>query len=419
MNLFNKKTLVALSAATGCLVSLNSYSAGLEKNVNWSGKYNGVAGAATSSVSDSEGLFFNPAGLAGVEGKGDVHVNFSPTFSQFNGPVTSSQVANSETSFSPIGGLTSAYRLDDSTVLGGGVFVSGGTQSRFDNVATPAGEGVSESSLRIIEGTFGAAKKINEKISIGASWRIAYAKADLATVVPLGGSFGQLEFKDLSGWNFTSFRLGAQYRDEKVGLGLNVRTPVNMSLKGDTGFSVLPNAVATVDENTTIKAVFPVAISIGGDYKVDSHLKLLGDLSYTNYSANEFLKVDSNPAAGAAAAVVGAIKSAGGLALHWHDLYVARVGAEYKVQENLVLRGGYALISAVTNKDYAKATFSSPGLGHSLTLGAGSKFGNLDANAALDYSFASGHSDGNGASALAGDYKSHSYTAHLGVAYNY
>ena len=135
MNLFNKKTLVALSAATGCLVSLNAYSAGLEKNVNWSGKYNGVAGAATSSVSDSEGLIFNPAGLAGVEGKGDVHVNFSPTFSQFEGPLTANnQSKKSVQTFSPIGGLTSAYRLDDSTVLGGGVFVSGGTKSRYENI---------------------------------------------------------------------------------------------------------------------------------------------------------------------------------------------------------------------------------------------------------------------------------------------
>jgi long-subunit fatty acid transport protein len=420
MNLFNKKTLVALSAATGCLVSLNAYSAGLEKNVNWSGKYNGVAGAATSSVSDSEGLFFNPAGLAGVEGKGDIHVNFSPTLSQFKGPVSSTQVANSKTGFSPLGGLTSAYRLDDSTVLGAGVFVSGGTQARFTDISS-LGNGTNESSLKLIEGTIGAARKINDKISVGASWRIAYGQADLASVAAVAGSSVQLEFKDLSGWNFSSFRLGAQYRDEDLGIGINIRTPVNMSMKGETGYAALPLPVTVVDSNTTVKAVFPLAISLGSDYKVNSRLKLLGDFSYTNYSANKTLKIDTNPASAGPVqnGVFAALKAAGGIPLNWHDLYIGRLGAEYKLQDNLVLRGGYALISAVTNKDFAKATFSSPGLGHSLTLGAGSKFGNLEANAAFDYSFASGHSDGNGTNALAGDYKSQSYTAHLGVAYSY
>ena len=405
MNLFNKKTLVALSAATGCLVSLNAYSAGLEKNVNWSGKYNGVAGAATSSVSDSEGLIFNPAGLAGVEGKGDVHVNFSPTFSQFEGPLTANnQSKKSVQTFSPIGGLTSAYRLDDSTVLGGGVFVSGGTKSRYENIDGIGGVG--QSSLSIIEGTIGAAKKINENFSLGASWRISYASADLATIAPIVGGYRHIEFRDLSSWNFTGFRLGAQYKIDKLSFGLNVRTPLSVKLKGETATGDSTNPVKR-DSDTTVSATFPWALSLGADYAVDSKLRLLSDLSYTNYAANKKLGIVSG--------TLGDVSKT----LNWHDLYVARVGAEYKVQENLVLRGGYALISAVTNKDYANATFSSPGFGHSLTLGAGSKFGNLDANAALDYSFASGHSDGNGASALAGDYKSHSYTAHLGVAYNY
>jgi long-chain fatty acid transport protein len=407
MNLFNKKTLVALSAATGCLVSLSAYSAGLEKNVNWSGKYNGVAGAATSSVSDSEGLFFNPAGLAGVEGKGDVHVNFSPTFSQFEGPVTANdQQKKSVQSFSPLGGITSAYRLDDSTVLGGGVFVSGGTKARYENIDGIGGVG--QSSLSIIEGTVGAAKKINENFSIGASWRISYASAELATIQTIAGpGILHIEFRDLSTWNFTGFRVGAQYQADKLSFGLNIRTPLNVKLKGDTATGENTNPIIKKDSDTTVSATFPWALSLGADYAVDSKLRLLSDLSYTNYAANKNLEIISG--------TLGDVSRT----LNWHDLYIARLGAEYKIQDNLVLRGGYALISAVTNKDFANATYSSPGLGHSLTLGAGSKFGNLDANAALDYSFASGHSDGNGASALSGDYKSHSYTAHLGVAYSY
>jgi hypothetical protein len=117
------------------------------------------------------------------------------------------------------------------------------------------------------------------------------------------------------------------------------------------------------------------------------------------------------------------LKAAGALPipLNWHDLYILRLGSEFSLDSNTVLRAGYALISAVTNKDSARATFSSPGIGHSLTLGAGSRFGNLDANAALDYSFASGTGTGNSLvkGLFPGDYRSHSYTAHLGVAYNY
>lgn len=415
MNLFNKKTLVALSAATGCLVSLNAYSAGLEKNVNWSGKYNGVAGAATSSVSDSEGLIFNPAGLAGVEGNGDVHVNFSPTFSQFEGPVSSTQVAKSVTGFSPLGGLTSAYRLDDSTVLGGGVFVSGGTQARYDNVLTTNGsQGVAQSSIKLIEGTLGVATKVTDEVSVGLSWRISHGSANLSSVVKPTNQ--QVSFEGFNGWDFAGFRLGAQYRKQNLGLGLSVRTPLSLKLEGDTKLAVLPNPSTSQDSGTTMKATFPLVIALGADWSFNSKLKFITDLSYTNYAANKNLDISGG-------AFIAGLKAAGALPipLNWHDLYILRLGSELSLDSNTVLRAGYALISAVTNKDSARATFSSPGLGHTLTLGAGSRFGNLDANAALDYSFASGTGTGNSLvkGLFPGDYKSHSYTAHLGVAYNY
>lgn len=412
MNLFNKKTLVALSAATGCLVSLNAYSAGLEKNVNWSGKYNGVAGAATSSVSDSEGLFFNPAGLAGVEGKGDIHVNFSPTLSQFKGPVSDTQVANSKTGFSPLGGVTGAYRLNDSYVLGGGIFVSGGTQARFDNVATEGGNGIAQSSIKLIEGTLGVATKLTDEISVGLAWRVSYGTAELSSVVRAASR--QVTFENFKDWNFTGFRLGAQYRKQNLGLGVNVRTPLSLKLEGDTKVATLPSPPSSQESGSIMKATFPLSVSLGVDWALDSKLKFFGDVSYTNYSANKSLEITGGT-------TVASLAAALPIPLNWHDLYILRLGSEFSLNTNTVLRAGYALISAVTNKDSARATFSSPGLGHTLTLGAGKKFGNLDANAALDYSFASGKGTGNSIpkGLFPGDYKSQSYTAHLGVAYSY
>ena len=74
--------------------------------------------------------------------------------------------------------------------------------------------------------------------------------------------------------------------------------------------------------------------------------------------------------------------------------------------------------SKVTSEKYARATFSAPGVGHTLVVGSGFDFGAWDVDVAVDYSLVRG--DGrNDSDNLSGKYTTDSIAAHLGVAYSY
>ncbi|MEZ4814478.1 MAG: outer membrane protein transport protein [Bdellovibrionota bacterium] len=415
---FSRSNVYGALLVVGAFAASAVNAAGFEKNVLWSGKYQGYAGAAASSVDDSEAMFFNPAGLASVEGKGDIHLNFSPTFSKFSGPVSPTQGdKDSKDGFSPVGALTSAYRLNDRFVLGAGVFVSGGTNTTYEgiNAGGLITSGEAESTLRILDFTVGAATKVTNEFSLGVAWRMTYATAALSSVI---NPNVQLKLKDLSALDFASFRAGAQYRTEGFGLGLSVRTPVKMSLEGDAELSGSPTFAGKY-KDATVAAEFPFLIALGGDYQIAPKWKLFSEVSWANYAANQKLDITAtapgNPTAGAILSGV----SAADIKLKWKDQWVARLGTEWQALENWAFRAGYAFTSQVTSKDYAKATLSPPGIGHTFTLGTGTQFGAFKTDLAFDYSMVDGDGQDLGAISPAGSYTTRAYAAHLGVAYNY
>lgn len=432
---FQTKTVETLASRRVILLSTSLFTAalinaaGFEKNVLWSGKYQGRAGAATSSVKDSEALLFNPAGLADIS-KGDVHLNFSPTFSTFKGPVfttnpaaTSNTEETTGTEFSPVGGLTGAYRLNDDFVLAGGVFVSGGTNAIYDDFSAGGGTGKAESKLTLIDFALGTAYKITNEWSVGLSWKTTYATAALASVTGATGAINptaQIEFTDLKVWDFAGFRLGTQYKTENYGVGLNVRTPVHLKLKGKGSVHALAApAVNGSDDDVSISSEFPMQVAFGGHAKVSSSVTAFVDASWTNYGRCDRLDIEDFSVSGALAALATGANAAD-IPLKWMDQQVVRLGAEWAAFQNVVLRGGYALTSQVTPEAFARATFASPGLGHTFTLGAGTSFFGFDTDLAVDYSFASGKVDATtGGGSVAGKYSSHSYTAHIGIAKNF
>ncbi len=397
----------------GAFASSAVFAAGFEKNALWSGKYQGFGGAATSSVNDSEALFFNPAGLGFIEGQGDIRLNFSPTFSEFSGPVSATQTdKKSELGFSPVAALTSAYKLNNKFVVGVGAFVSGGTNTEYEGITAGTGapitDGKAKSELRILDFTVGAATQVTKEFSLGVAWRATYATAELISTSAVAGGLAGLEvtYKDLKAWDFSSFRAGAQYRGEKLGVGLNVRTAVPLTLKGSASAR---GAINGSYQDADITSSFPFQVALGTDYKFTDTVTAFGEISWTNYAANKKLEIT----------VPGSAQlSAGDIELKWHDQWVGRIGAQWQTSDMMALRAGYVYTSKVTSDRYARATFSPPGIGHTLSVGSGFDLGAWDADVAVDYSLVRGDgtnlSDGN-----TGDFTTDAITAHLGVAYTY
>lgn len=467
------KKIAAFFAATG-LVSQAS-AAGFEKSVSWSAKEVSQGGAAVSSVTGANALYFNPAGLVGTNGY-QVSANFSPTYTQAKGPLLQNDVTvTGVQQFSPVFGLLGSYGLSDNLAVGLGVFVTGGTKAVYDGVdftglnSAFTLTGTTKSDLSLIEISPGVAYKVAPGLKVGAAWRVSMVKGafsssdatDLGTLSSaLTGSYigKTVDVKGLSGNAYSGFRVGAQWAPEDAnwGLGLNVRTAVNFTLKGTTAGSVQyraggasaavlnglnPDVKAITGGDATVTSELPTQVSLGGHWDVaDKNVGLFLEYTWTNYGAVKSIAVSGNVTtasdvvnASQKAAINGAAPGAGtalgaaansvtaalpNFATDWYDQHQIRLGSEFRYVRDYPIRAGYVLTSQVVPGRNARASFSSPGIGHTFALGTGTKFLNnaLGVDLAVEYSLASGHSDG-GTAAKSGDYSTRAIDLHASLAY--
>jgi len=113
--------------------------AGFEKSTLWSGKYQGISGAATSSASGAEALYFNPAGIVGGKSHQEATLNLSPTVIEGSAPVVES-ASRSETGkgFAILNGLFYRYKSSESPwAIGAGVYTAGGVNIQYNDVIIP------------------------------------------------------------------------------------------------------------------------------------------------------------------------------------------------------------------------------------------------------------------------------------------
>ena len=404
------------------LVSGVVSAAGFEKALLWSGRYAGMGGAVASSVSGSESMMFNPAGLVSTQGI-DVSANFSPTSTQTKAPLSfytnSSLVTSSKRSLRFPFGLTGKYSVNPDLAVGAGFMVSGGAGADFGDLVATTINGVTvpvpyQSKIAISEFALGAAYKVMPGLKVGATWRTSFVSARFQYGQVSGAStvLGA-DLNGLKATNFAGFRLGAQYEPEgmPVTFGVFVRTPVSFTAKGTlSAFSGANAAVTTLTgSETTVKNSLPLQIGIGAHYKVMAENTVALQYELTNYSANKVLDF-SGTVTGVAVLPVDIVQN-------WKNMHAVRLGYEHGFGP-AVVRAGYIFTTAVTPKEYAQPTFSSPGPGHTFVVGGGYSIDkSLRADGALEYSMASGTVTSTLNSQKTGKYSSNAFGAHLGLTY--
>lgn len=406
-------------AAVAALVGTNAYAGGFEKNVTWSGKYVGIGGAAVSRVEGSESIYFNPAGLASKRGEhGDVSLNFSPTFAKYKGAFSYATRAQEESdkSFIPVGGVTASYQLIDRLSVGVGYYVSGGTSAVFENVdvGTPFGFTIPElkSELALTELAVGLGYEVLPGLRIGAAWRMLNVGGDFFFAANSGNpaTSAYTKIEDIKATKYNGFKVGAQYSnpDKTWGVGATFRNGVTFAADMRRTVFAVNNSVAVPAADGTITSTFPWQASIGGNYSLTDAWHLHAEFTHTDYDHNRRIEYTGTNAVA--------------IPLNWKDQQNYKLGVEYTGIENLALRAGYVLTTQVVPNGTANATFSSPGKGHTVALGAGRSFLNevLDVNVAAEHSWASGDvAQGTYPAPVGGEYASSSWAAHLGAAYKF
>ncbi|MGI9282612.1 MAG: OmpP1/FadL family transporter [Endozoicomonas sp.] len=413
----------------------NAVAGGFEKATLWDAQYSALAGAAVSSVDDSSAIFFNPAGMAFAESN-DIALHVSPTFTTTNGPAAGDNTfIDGETNFSPAGGFTGLFKLNDKFTMGYGVYAAGGAASKYEDVtvgdsSNPIGglwpgsspvTGDYSTEIRVIEAGLGLSYRINNNWAVGGTYRLTYATADINMLATKDSPFGKVGasvgYNDMSGLNTFGVRLGAMYRsdDNRWGWGINYRSEVDIEADGD--YNYRDGTGATVKGDATAKTGLPMQISTGVDYQVAPDWTLFGEITYSEYSNNEQIKFESDDVGLA----VPAINS------NWEDQYNYRIAAEYTGIENWALRAGYIYTTAVVPEEYAAPTFSTPANAHSFTFGAGTTIldGQVDLDFAADYNMAENDSVKGGgklsdaSTSHPGKYESNAYAIHASVKYKF
>jgi long-subunit fatty acid transport protein len=398
------KNKLMIGAAFCSLLAADVYGAGFEKSVMWSGREAGIAGAGQSRISGSQSIVFNPAGLAG-SGKGDVSLNFSPTSLKMKGHLASTnREEETDHNFSPIGGATAAYKLNEQFGLGVGAHVVAGNKAFYDGVdLTGDSANVTfrpriATDFAVMEYTLGGAYELSPGFRLGLAWRILKAQGGLSTIKKTvnNAAYTYVNLTDLEDTRYNGFRVGAQYQaeDDSWGVGATYRNGVNFA--ANSGNSNTGNVVvigSNTETNATVSGAsvgtsLPSAISVGGNYKLSDDFRILGDVDYVKYSKNDQLRINAT----LTSAVLGGTVSLPNIPLNWKDMWNFRVGGEYTGMAGMALRAGYSLTTRVTPKTDARATISPSGLGHLFALGAGTNFlgDKLALDGAFEYSFNSG-----------------------------
>ncbi|WP_257263475.1 OmpP1/FadL family transporter [Endozoicomonas sp. ONNA2] len=379
--------LFVISSLAFAVFTGNAVAGGFEKATMWDAKYAALAGAAVSSVNTSSAVFFNPAGLARLEGN-EIALNVSPTFVQTNGPAEGdNSYIDGERNFVPNAGLTGAYRLNDQLVMGYGVYGAGGSSTSYEGVTvgslTPM-TGEYSTDIKIMEAGLALAYQINNNWSIGGTYRITYAQADinLASAAFSGTTGALVGYNDLSGFNTFGVRLGAMYRsdDNRWGWGLNYRSDVSIEADGEASTYVANTPFHTPSIAATAETALPTQFSTGVDYSLNDDWKLFSEVTWTKYSDIESIKFSSNEGNLLVNRIIA----------NWDDQWNFRFATEYTGIENWALRAGYIYTTAVTPEEYAAPTFSTPAGAHSFTMGAGTTLmdGKLGLDFGAEYNFA-------------------------------
>ena len=215
--------------------------------------------------------------------------------------------------------------------------------------------------------------KVDDRITLGFGLSAMYAELIYQNVLDLGfpGAPGgadlpaKIETDDVGfGWN-----IGAMLQPtESTRIGVAYRSKVNVELEGDL---ITPNPAANTSAD--VEADLPDSFLISAYHEVNPQWAVMADVMWTQWSRINALVIELG---------TGVINT---IPLEWEDTYRVAVGANYKPNEKLTLRGGLAFDETPVPSPEFRPTALPDEDRIWLNLGAGYK---LSKNISLDFGYA-------------------------------
>ncbi len=323
-----------------------------------------MGGAFVGVADDWTAIYWNPAGLAQLEGSGFGFDFSSPhpvitdgsslsnltsaqmdtryqidTFAQFGGEPTRFADKTVEYNFYVPAGA-GGYWQQDGWTLGGGFYVPVGYYLDWDDTISYNG-GVSTISAKLFQQlgirafNLSAGRQINPKWSFGVGFNLLYGSIDykaqkFATNTAVG-SYSSVTESHNSGTGYEGI-FGLLYKaTDKLNVGAVYRTGAKVELDGDaTSYLTLTG----LNERTDFRQKFqyPETLGVGLAYKARPDLTLAADWNRTMWSA---FRIDVNYK------VEGMALRDKDYSADWKDSNRYRFGFEYRPTKTWSVRAGY------------------------------------------------------------------------------
>jgi long-chain fatty acid transport protein len=337
----NKHALMrkqGLLTALLLLPATMAFSAGYQLNLQGLRQL-AMGGGGTAMPWDASTIFYNPGGLARLEGmQAYGSVQFILPRVQYLNQETGVSARTSNQTFTPfnlyVGG---AIKGVDGLGVGVGVYTPFGSGTKWDD--NWVGRYVTQSiylQAVFIQPTI--SYRINEAVSIGAGYVYAFGNTEIAKAIPvqsLNGSDGQAKLSgNASGMGYN---VGVSFKaSDQLHFGLSYRSRVDMHVKdGEAKFTV-PSAVAASFPNTSFDATLPLpeVFSIGAAWKPMEKLTVQADFNLTGWKAYDSLAFNYG------AAVNGSMRTSA--ARQYQNRLASRLGAHYQASNSLAIMLGGA-----------------------------------------------------------------------------
>lgn len=257
--------------------------------------------------------------------------------------------------------------------------------------------------------------QINEKLGIGAAYVFGTGNFNLRRALPLqdiSGAYGEAELNGTGTGH--ALNAGVYYQpNDQWSFGLSYRSGMSVSLNDGLANFTVPSAVADqfpAENPFTSNIDLPGVINLGAAWKLNEQLMLTTDINYIMWSSYDSLKFDFEQNTEQLSDLASARS--------YQNVFIFRVGSEYKAKDWMTVRGGmYYDMTPVQDGYLTPETPDNNKLGFS--IGAGIHFNEkIEADLGILYVYGSEREDTNLESQFGGSWQSTAVISSIGITVN-
>ena len=367
MKTFNK-SMVACAVATIVMLPMSASATNGYFSHGYGVKHKGMAGAGVAAPQSTMSTATNPAALQSQGDRVDFGLEyFIPNRTAVTQHDGASYTGDSDSSFLiPEFGYSS--KLSDSQSWGVAVYGNGGMNTKYQSITAYAGASGNATGMNMaqlfIAPTF--SMKIDDKNSFGVSLNLIYQTFEAT---------GLENFAGYTSDNTTTTNLTGMGEDSSTGFSVKVGWLGEISDAVSVG--VAYQTKSEMSEFDKYKELFaengdfdiPSNWTVGMKFKATPELNVMFDIQQINYS--EVASIANSNDFGGTGTGTAVLGSSNGLGFGWEDMTVFKLGMDYQVNNDLVVRAGYSTADQPIGADDTSFNLIAPAVVEEhLTLGA-------------------------------------------------